>query len=64
VDTVGQVERLAARYGVSISSSQSAVQFDGRGLSVGYQSATVVFTASTGGSKDSSMINKLGKLVR
>jgi prepilin-type N-terminal cleavage/methylation domain-containing protein len=63
IDTVGRVERLAARYGVTMTSSQSSVQYDPRGISVGYQSATVLFT-STGSSKDSAMINKLGKVVR
>jgi prepilin-type N-terminal cleavage/methylation domain-containing protein len=63
VDTVGTIEPLALRYGVSLSSSQSSVRYDPRGLSVAYQSATVVFTASSG-TKDSAMVNKFGKVVR
>jgi Tfp pilus assembly protein FimT len=63
-DTIGQVQRFASRFGVSMSSSQSSVQYDPRGISVAYQSATVVFTANTGGKKDSSMINKLGRVMR
>jgi prepilin-type N-terminal cleavage/methylation domain-containing protein len=64
VDTVGTIEPLAVRYGVTVSSSQSTVQYDPRGLTVGYQAATVVFTANSSGTKDSAMINKYGKVVR
>jgi len=62
-DTVGTIEPLAARYGTSMSSSTSSLQYDPRGLSVGYTTVTVVFTATTG-DKDSSMINQLGKVTR
>ena len=64
IDTLGQVQQLATRFGVTMTSSQSSVQYDPRGISVAYQSATVVFTANTGGAKDSSMINKLGRVTR
>ena len=62
-DTVGTVNPLATRFGTSISSSSSAVQYDPRGISVGNTSYTVVFTASTG-DKDSAMINPLGRVTR
>ncbi len=64
LDTIGKVVPFSSRYSVTVTSSQSALQYDPRGISVGYQSATVVFTATTGGIKDSAMINKLGKVVR
>jgi prepilin-type N-terminal cleavage/methylation domain-containing protein len=63
-DTVGPMEFLGTRYGVSLSSSQSSVRYDPRGVSVGGQTVTVLFTASAGGKTDSAMINRLGKVVR
>jgi prepilin-type N-terminal cleavage/methylation domain-containing protein len=65
IDTVGVVDQLATRFGVSIASSSSSLQFDSRGISIGYQPLTVVFTATSGGGtyKDSTVINQLGKVV-
>jgi prepilin-type N-terminal cleavage/methylation domain-containing protein len=64
VDTVGKVEPLASRYAVSLGSSQSSVQYLPRGVTLGYQRATVVFTANSSGTKDSTIINQVGKVVR
>jgi prepilin-type N-terminal cleavage/methylation domain-containing protein len=65
VDTVGGVDKLSARFGVAISSSGSSLQFDPRGISIGYLPLTVVFTSAVGGGtyKDSTVINQLGKVV-
>jgi prepilin-type N-terminal cleavage/methylation domain-containing protein len=64
-DTVGTVEPLASRFGVSMSSSSaSPVQFNPRGMSIGFQATKVVFTSTTGGYKDSTMLNQVGKVVR
>ncbi|HEV2671328.1 MAG TPA: type II secretion system protein [Gemmatimonadales bacterium] len=63
-DTVGPVELLAARYSVSIASATSSLQYDPRGISLGFQPRTVSFTSTTGNVKDSTMINELGRVVR
>ena len=65
-DTVGVVDKLAVRFGVSIASSSSSLQFDSRGISIGYQPHVVVFTSTSGGGayKDSTVINQLGNVVR
>jgi prepilin-type N-terminal cleavage/methylation domain-containing protein len=64
VDTIGSVEPLATRYGVSMSSSGASLRYDPRGLSIGYQTLAVTFTPTAGGQADSVMINQLGKVVR
>jgi prepilin-type N-terminal cleavage/methylation domain-containing protein len=63
-DTLGGVEPLATRFGVSLSSTGSAVQYSPRGISMGYQALTMVFTATGGQNKDSTMLNQFGKVVR
>jgi prepilin-type N-terminal cleavage/methylation domain-containing protein len=63
-DTVGTVDPLASRFGVSIGASLSFLQYSPRGVSVGYQGAVVRFTATSGGgAQDSSVINPVGKVV-
>jgi prepilin-type N-terminal cleavage/methylation domain-containing protein len=62
-DTVGAIEPLATRYGVTMTPSRSSLQYDPRGVSVGNLSVTVVFTGA-GSRTDSAMINQLGKVVR
>ncbi len=61
---LGGVDSLAARYNVAMTSSPSALQFDPRGISVGYSGMTVRFTSTSGAISDSVMINPLGKVVR
>ena len=63
-DTLGRVEPLAARFGVSIGSTSSSLAYTPRGISVGYQSLTATFTSGSGGYTDSTVINQLGKVVR
>lgn len=59
---LGGVDSVAARYNVIMTPSVSSLQFDPRGLSVGYSSVTVRLSTST--ATDSVMINPLGKVVR
>jgi prepilin-type N-terminal cleavage/methylation domain-containing protein len=65
-DTLGVIDPLAQRFNISISATSGALQFDPRGLSVGYLPLTVRFTSTAGGSTvtDSAMINQLGKVTR
>ncbi len=63
VDTLGSVEQLAARYGVSIATTVDSIQYDPRGLSIGYTQAIVRFTASGTSYMDSAVVNPIGKVT-
>ena len=63
VDTLGAVEQLAARYGVSISTTVDSIQYDPRGLSIGYTQAIVRITASGTSYMDSTVVNAIGKVT-
>ena len=62
LDTLGEVEQVAARWNVTMATSSDSVRFDPRGLNIDYQSTVVRF--SSGSIVDSVMINQLGKVVR
>jgi len=65
VDTIGAIETLGARYGVSLSFGAELIQSTTRAASpVGGVTVMVLFTATDGGKTDSAMINRLGKVVR
>lgn len=59
---LGGVDSLAARYKVVMNPSATTLQFDPRGLSVGFTGMTVRFTSGT--AVDSVVVNPLGKVVR
>jgi prepilin-type N-terminal cleavage/methylation domain-containing protein len=61
-EVLGGVDSVAARYNVTMTPAGSSLQFDPRGLSVGYTSMTV--RLSNASATDSVMINALGKVVR
>ena len=63
VDTLGSVEQLAGRYGVSIASTVDSIQYDPRGLSIGYTQAIVRFTATGTSYMDSAVVNPIGKVT-
>jgi prepilin-type N-terminal cleavage/methylation domain-containing protein len=63
VDTIGVPTALAARYGVSIASTVDSIQYDPRGISIGYTQAIVRFTASGTTAKDSAIVNAIGKVT-
>jgi prepilin-type N-terminal cleavage/methylation domain-containing protein len=63
VDTLGSVEQLASRYGVSIASTVDSIQYDPRGISIGYTQAIVRFTASGTSYMDSTVVNAIGKVT-
>ena len=62
LDTVGTVDDLYDRFGVTMTPTRDSVQYDPRGLSVGNQSATIRFVRLE--KSDSFMINAVGKVVR
>jgi Tfp pilus assembly protein FimT len=64
VDTIGTVEWLASRDGVTLTATQDSIRFDPRGLSMDNQITTVRITGAVAGSADSAVINQLGKVVR
>ncbi len=64
VDTVGGVERLAARYGVTLTASRDSIQYDPRGLSMDNVTTTLKVTGATAAGQDSILINTIGKVVR
>jgi prepilin-type N-terminal cleavage/methylation domain-containing protein len=63
IDTVGTVGNLARLYNVTMSETLDSVQFDPRGLSITAAQSSVAFTAPDG-TRDSILINQLGKVVR
>lgn len=63
VDTIGIPTGLASRYGVNIASTVDSIQYDPRGISIGYTRAVVVFTASGTTYMDSAVVNAIGKVT-
>jgi len=63
VDTIGVPTGLASRYGVSIASTVDSIQYDPRGISIGYTRAVVTFTASGTSYTDSAVVNAIGKVT-
>ncbi|HET7790455.1 MAG TPA: GspH/FimT family pseudopilin [Gemmatimonadales bacterium] len=61
LDTVGGVEFDASRWNVSVTPSRTNYIYDPRGIMVGYQAGTIVFTYGT--SHDSVTINAVGKVT-
>ncbi|HXI34014.1 MAG TPA: prepilin-type N-terminal cleavage/methylation domain-containing protein [Gemmatimonadales bacterium] len=63
VDTIGVPTGLASRYGVNIASTVDSIQYDPRGISIGYTRAVVTFTASGTSYTDSAVVNAIGKVT-
>ena len=64
VDTLGRVDTLSRRYGVTIAATADSVQFDPRGLNATYIASTIRFTGATSAQKDSFVVNAVGRVVR
>lgn len=62
LDTLGGMDNLYDRYGITLSASRDSIQFDPRGLSVGNQSATISFTNTL--ATDTITINAVGRVAR
>ena len=63
IDTIGVVGKVAELYNVTMSQTLDSVQFDPRGLSMTGLQVSLAFAGSDG-SRDSILINQLGKVVR
>lgn len=61
LDTLGRVD-LTDRYGVTVVPSRNQIAFGPRGLTLGDQSATVVFQRAP--HADTMVINPVGKVIR
>jgi hypothetical protein len=62
IDTLGSVDDLKERYGVTVSATRDSIQFDPRGLSLGNQSGTVVVSNAV--AADTIVVNAVGRVVR
>lgn len=60
-DTVGPVDRIGSRFGVTLAASRADYGYDPRGLLVGFSGGTIVITGS--GYTDSVVINNVGKVT-
>lgn len=64
VDTLGLIDTLSRRFGVTLSSTVDSIEFDPRGLPITYAAATVRFTGATAAQQDSFIVNAVGRVVR
>ena len=64
-DTVGPVDNIGKRFGVTLSSATTNYGFDPRGILVGFAGGTIVITGTGGNSgfSDSVVINNVGKVT-
>ena len=62
VDTVGTVEDLYSRFGVTVATSRDSLVFDARGI--GTESSPTKITVSRGSYSDGVEINMWGRLVK
>jgi prepilin-type N-terminal cleavage/methylation domain-containing protein len=63
VDTLGGLERLAARYNLTLTASADSVRFMPNGVSLG-NNANIVLRFTSNAVSDSVVINPVGKVVR
>jgi hypothetical protein len=60
-DTVGPVDNLSKRFGVTLSASKTDYGYDPRGILVGFSGGSIVITGN--GFSDSVVINNVGKVT-
>ena len=60
-DTVGPVDQLGKRFGITLSTSKTDYGFDPRGILVGFAGGTITVTGN--GYTDSVVINNVGKVT-
>jgi prepilin-type N-terminal cleavage/methylation domain-containing protein len=63
VDTLGGIERLAARYNVTLTASSDSVRYMPNGVALG-NNANTVLTFVSNSARDSVVINSVGRVVR
>ena len=62
LDTLGGMDNLYDRYGITLAATRDSIQFDPRGLSLGNQAATISFANTL--ATDSIMVNAVGRVVQ
>jgi prepilin-type N-terminal cleavage/methylation domain-containing protein len=63
IDTLGRIDTLSGRFGVTVSGTSDSVSYDARGFSVGYTSAAYAFRAGTG-ARDSLTVSPMGRVAQ
>ena len=63
VDTLGRVDTLSKRFGVTVSGTADSIRYDARGFTVGYASGAYAFSAAAG-ARDSLTINAMGRVAQ
>jgi Tfp pilus assembly protein FimT len=63
VDTLGAVEKLAARYSVTLTPTRDSIQYNPRGLNMDFLVTVVRVQGAATVAKDSTVINQIGKVV-
>lgn len=60
-ETLGKVDTLTNRFGVTVSGTADSIQFDSRGFTVNYVSGAYAFSAGSG-ARDSLTITSMGRV--
>jgi prepilin-type N-terminal cleavage/methylation domain-containing protein len=61
VDTLGRIDTLSNRYGVTVTGTADSVMYDSRGFSVNYTSGAYAFSAGPR-ARDTLTINSMGRV--
>ena len=61
IDTLGRVDTLSKRFGVTVTGSADSVRYDARGFTVNYVSGAFAF-ATAAGVRDTLTINSMGRV--
>lgn len=61
VDTLGRIDTLSKRFGVTVTGTADSVRYDARGFTVGYASGAFAFSAGTG-ARDTLTITSMGRV--
>jgi Tfp pilus assembly protein FimT len=61
VDTLGRVDTLSRRFGVTVTGAADSVRYDSRGFTVNYVSGAYAFTAASD-ARDTLTINSMGRV--
>ena len=61
-DTLGGIDPIAARYGITVTAGKDSVTFDPRGIAI--ERVRTVIHFQSGNIRDSVVVNSLGKVTR
>jgi prepilin-type N-terminal cleavage/methylation domain-containing protein len=63
VDTLGRIDTLNKRFGVTVTGTADSLRYDSRGLTVGYASGAYAFSAGAG-ARDTLTVNPMGRVAQ